>query len=259
MARRPHIQELYKDRTSFEYIIIPIDAAHPTPPHIIVSELPPHIALLTTAAKIFKSWALLIGQECHELRLALIERSKMASHDGRPLYDLHNLTQIEDVFSRWTYMHRVPETFLSGEDLHPAPAEGDESAKTRVEPESPFRSKQADWEVGSSVSCRDPEPKRRLLPFELEQDFSLTDGDDDDASDDNATDSDDEDVHGEAAYASVRDIEGWVADVVCADADQTLVNNLQIEPDPSEKTRLPWSLDLDKPDYRLRHSPRITA
>ncbi|KAJ7702579.1 hypothetical protein B0H16DRAFT_1748234 [Mycena metata] len=74
---------LYKGRTSFEYTIIHLDPTHPTPPHTIVSELPPHIALLTTGAKIFKAWALLTGQECHELRLALIERSKMASPDGQ--------------------------------------------------------------------------------------------------------------------------------------------------------------------------------
>ncbi|KAJ7187188.1 hypothetical protein C8R46DRAFT_1059122 [Mycena filopes] len=264
-VRRPHIQKAYKGRTTFDYLVIPMDSSDTTPAYMLVSEIPPHMALATTQGKLFRTWGDFAGKKRADLQHSLIERSKVATPDGRAAFSLHDLKVMQNIQMGWTFMDTVPQTFLDAD-----------SDQTMVEPEERVKRKLPsasgmDWEVGSSASCVH-EPKRRLLPSELQQDFQTRYGvpGDDDHDEDDASSSDSrisgiEDAVDAGVAADEEDrlwmkgIASWAAGATRADAAETLLNDAQIKDDPRERPRVASSLDLARPDYLSRRTSRTAA
>ncbi|KAJ7187185.1 hypothetical protein C8R46DRAFT_1059118 [Mycena filopes] len=173
---------------------------------------------------------------------------------------------MQTIHMGWTFMDSVPRSFLDAD-----------SDQTMVEPEKtvkpgkrklrPASGSGTDWEVGSSASCY-REPKRRLLPCELQQDFQTGDGvhtedHKDDASSSDIRMSGIEDAVDVGVDTEAEDrlwLEGivsWAEGATRADVDETtLLNDAQIKVDPRERSRVASSLDLGRPDYLSRRTSR---
>jgi hypothetical protein len=297
-VRRPHIQkvrysvlrallemkfalQLYKGCTSFEYLVVPIDPASPHPARLLISEVPPHLALCTTSGKIMKAWGRMPATECAPLRTSVIERAKATIHHDRPPLSIWELDVMKSTHRTWSWMGYVPQSFVS-----------DTSDQTLVEmgeEESPPPKRQLsggknmDWTARSSSSRH--ELKRRLLPSELQQPNPPTatvrmvasaDGDDDDDDDDDDVISAESHISGieddpeEFAKASMargdyevdrnwlKGVKRWAVGTSGADADEALLIDTQIKEDPREQPRVVTSLDLEKPDYLSRRRSGAT-
>ncbi|KAJ6530317.1 hypothetical protein B0H19DRAFT_1192807 [Mycena capillaripes] len=264
-VRRPHIRKGYKGCASFEYLVVPVDPRSDLPVHIFVSEVPPHLMWCTTVGKVMKAWGRLKGNHYHAVRLSLIERAKTAADNGRPALDLSDFDTMRLINRTWTWVDHVPPSFLS-EDSDQTVVEVAESSDSKSD--SGFSSTLA-WEVQSSASCYH-EPKRRLLPCELQRElptaniqlFPSADGEEDE-SDAISADSyisgvDDPDEFAKASAArgdyamdrkSLKRIKRWAECASGADTEEILLNDAQIKEDPREQPRAATSLDLEKPDY----------
>ncbi|KAJ7077403.1 hypothetical protein B0H15DRAFT_955100 [Mycena belliarum] len=186
-ARRPHIRKLYNGRTSFEYLVIPVDSRSPLPGRIVVSEVPPHIAVATTYGKIMQQWGHLTGAASTAIRTSLVERCAIVFD---PPFSLYDLSVMQGVYRSWALVDYVPASFLS-EDSGETMIEAEDSPDTTPAPEQSVSNDKIDWDVGSSASC-EHEPRRRLLPRELEQDLNDLPSV---VSDDDEEDEDDVDSH----------------------------------------------------------------
>ncbi|KAF8198153.1 hypothetical protein K438DRAFT_2016270 [Mycena galopus ATCC 62051] len=269
LCRTP-IEQSYNGCRSFEYLAVAIDPADTSPPRILSLEVPPHLVLITTSGKIMKAWACLSRQAWNSNRISVVERGKGAAHNVRPALELEQLNEINHIYRMWSWIEPVPLSFLSGD-----------SETTMVEPEEQHRDgKQksthgnSDSKASSSGSRR--EPKRRLLPSELQRPplirlFPSADSDDDE-NDAISNDSHISGVDGdpeEFVKASIargdyevdrkwlKGIRRWAAKASKADVDETLLNDRQIKEDSREQPRDATSLDLAKPDYLRRHKYRI--
>ncbi|KAJ7077394.1 hypothetical protein B0H15DRAFT_1026179 [Mycena belliarum] len=242
--RRPDIRKVYNGRTSFDYLVIPIDSKNPLPGRIVVSQVPPHIAVGTTYGKIRQQWGHLTGATYNAVRTSLVERSNIALDTTFSLYDL---IAMQEVYRTWTLSSYVPPSFLS-----------EDSDETMIEiPDTkaavPVSRGKTDRDVGSSASC-EHEPRRRLLPHELEQDIN----------DQPSTYCDeDEDDHEESAEGDSEEdrkwlegITSWAEGSTAACNEGMFFNDDQIQEDPRETPRVATSVDLDKPDYLLRRTNR---
>ncbi|KAJ7129362.1 hypothetical protein C8R44DRAFT_776615 [Mycena epipterygia] len=297
-VRRPHIQkvrysvlyallemkfalQLYKGCTSFEYLVVPIDPSSPHPARLLTSEVPPHLALWTTSGKIMKAWGRMLPKECAPLRDSVIERAKAIIHHDRPPLSTKELDIMKSVYRTWSWMGYVPPSFVS-----------DVSDQTLVElekEESPVPKrklsggKNIDWAARSSSSRH--EPKRRLLPSELQQPnppaatvrmFPSADGDNDEDDDEDDVISADSHISGveddpeEFSKASMargdykvdrkwlKGVKRWAVGTSGADADEALLIDTQIKEDPREQPRVVTSLDLETPDYLSRRRSGTT-
>ncbi|KAJ6484959.1 hypothetical protein DFH09DRAFT_397096 [Mycena vulgaris] len=263
-VRRPHIQKVYNDSKSFEYLVVPIGSSSPIPPRIVASTFPPHLALCTTSGKLRKSWGHLAGADYHVLRVGLIERSKTVT-DAHPRFalDIWHLDVIREIHRRWTFTDHVPPRFLS-EDSDQMVVEAEEDLDSESDSSEDT---DMEWEVGSSASCHH-EPRRRLLPCELEQDpenaFPSTDEDDEDDSMSSDSYLTDVDAPEELSldHRWLKGIQSWAAGISGAEDDAMLLNDSQIKEDARERPRVATSLDLSKPDYlykrQIRASTRIS-
>jgi hypothetical protein len=173
---------------------------------------------------------------------------------------------MQSIHRKWSWTDYVPRSFLS-----------EKSDQTMVEPEEEEprvmkRKSNVDWDALSSVSRQ--EPKRRLLPSELQpvpktaeiQLFPSVDGDGDDAI---SVDSHISGVEGDPEkFATHGDYEvdrkwlkkmrRWAEGTSGADAGEALFNDGQINEDSREQPRDATSLDLAKPDYLERRGKRRT-
>ncbi|KAJ6510836.1 hypothetical protein C8R45DRAFT_397264 [Mycena sanguinolenta] len=264
-VRRPYIQKLYNGDKTFEYLVLPTDAASPLPPWIMTSQLPPHLVVCTTFGKMLKAWRKLPGWDAN--LVSVIERAKAVPHNGRPALRLSQLTQMDNITRKWTWADYVPPSFMSAD-----------SDQTMVEPEDEHpaaghakrKSTSSGFEPSSSGSRH--EPKRRVLLSELELPpaFAVdcdTDDDDDAISHDSYISGVEGDPE-EFVKASVargdyevdpRWLTGiwrWAKRASNAEGDETL-NDEQINDDPREHPRDVGSLDLGKPDYLMRDTRRM--
>ncbi|KAF7340832.1 hypothetical protein MSAN_02112600 [Mycena sanguinolenta] len=154
---------LYNGHKSFEYLVLPTDAASPLPPRIVTSELPPHLALCTTFGKMLKAWGKLPGWDAN--LVSVVERAKAVPHTSRPPLEMWQLTQMDNINRKWTWGDYVPPSFMSAD-----------SDQTMVEPEEEHptagnakrKSTSSNFQASSSSSGSRHEPKRRLLPSEFE-------------------------------------------------------------------------------------------
>ncbi|KAJ6470662.1 hypothetical protein C8R47DRAFT_1222551 [Mycena vitilis] len=261
-VRRPHIQKLYRGRASFQYVVAPIDPASPLPARIVVSAVPPHLALATTAGKIMKACGG-FSLDYRAICASFVERLKTLPADSGFVFIVEDFRTIQSVFGTWTFVDYVPPIFLS-EHSDQTMVEIEESSHSMSD--SGFSSNMANmaWEVGSSASCYH-EPKRRLLPSELQADlpnanirmFPSADGmeDDDDAisQDSHIPGADDSDEARDAPGDDEADLE-WTGVISqwaegATDADADALNDAQIKEDSREAPRVAASLDLAKPDY----------
>ncbi|KAJ7450036.1 hypothetical protein B0H11DRAFT_2078174 [Mycena galericulata] len=276
--RRPNIQKVYKGTKAFQYLVLPIDLSSPLPARTVVSEIPPHLVLCVTYGKLMKTWGHLPGKDFATVRDSLIQRSKMVGSPGAtPALDEEDFTIMPHLHRKWSMIDRVPSSFLS-EDSDGTRVEEDEGPDTKTHPDSDPESSSdfdsdsdssMDWEVGSSASCYH-EPKRRLLPCELEQDFnSIPIDDEDDAisSDSHMTGVEDPDEFAKASMARgdyeedgewLEGMAKWAKGTSGA-TEQILLNDGQIPDDPREQPRVATSLDLDKPDYLSKSTKRTTT
>ncbi|KAJ7601606.1 hypothetical protein DFH06DRAFT_1482814 [Mycena polygramma] len=242
-ARRPHIQKVYKGCTSFEYLVVPIVPGS-APTFTLISDVPPHLALCTTSAKIMRAWGYLTGRDYDAVQLSLIERINTAWPTDT--FDVSTIDTIENMHHYWTSVDHVPPSFLFE---HSDQAKLAESVRSLSD--SGFSSNMA-WEVGSSASCYH-EPKRRLLPSERQADFPSAnirmfpsaDGMEDDGDNVMSEDSEDPEENADLAWMDV--ISQWAEGATDADADA--LNDAQIKEDSKEAPRFAASLDLAKPDY----------
>ncbi|KAJ7123883.1 hypothetical protein C8R43DRAFT_1241118 [Mycena crocata] len=270
-APRPYIQKLYQGRTSFEYVVVPLDPSDPLPPRTLVSNVPPHLVLCTTSGKIQRAWGKLPSDDYTAFRLSLIERSKTATQgNSRPPLSIRYLDDMQHIHRTWSFVDFVPSSFLS-----------EDSDQTMVEPDDDSRSESSGMAsvLGPSASCYH-EPQRRLFPHELQNDpvdvqiplFPSADGDteddDDDtiSSDSHITGVEDPEEYAKAKASVMRAddkadrrwkkaIQTWAEDT-SGGADETLLNDGQIKEDPKEQPRMATSLDLSKPDYLSRRKRR---
>ncbi|KAJ7888548.1 hypothetical protein B0H14DRAFT_2692943, partial [Mycena olivaceomarginata] len=259
-VRRPHIQKMYKGCTTFEYLIIPTDSTSTLPPRFLTCELPPHLALCTTYGKMMQTWGFLPRKVSDAQRESVVDRAKDANHEGRPALGMWQLNQMKYVYSTWSWIDYVPPSFLSEDSDH-----------TMVEPEEEERPRDTKRKSAGSHSASRHEPKRRLLPSELQTPvtaeirlFPSADGDAE--SDDDEPISVDSHISGvegdpeEFAKAShargdyevdhkwLKKMRRWAADTSGADAGEALFNDEQIKDDSREQPRDAMSLDLAKPD-----------
>ncbi|KAJ7488908.1 hypothetical protein FB451DRAFT_1552853 [Mycena latifolia] len=268
---RPYIQKLYKGRRSFEYLVVPIDPDSPVPARILVSEIPPHLALCTTAGKVMKIWGYLTGAAYAAVRASLIERSKVAIDSSRPALSTTDLDTIHSVYRIWSFVDYVPPSFLS-EDWDQTMVEAEDSPDAKSASESASGSSSGssmDWEVGSSASC-EHEPRRRLLPSELQQDVNArpsTDGDDEDALSSNSHITGVEDPAKasierkdcEVDRAWLKGITHWAEGAEAVGDEEMLLNDDQIKEDPREQPRDATSVDLNRPAYLSRRKIRTAT
>ncbi|KAJ7144979.1 hypothetical protein C8R43DRAFT_1237732 [Mycena crocata] len=252
-VRRPRIQKVYKNCHMFEYLVLPVDPSNATPSRMWVSEVPPHLVLCTTSGKIMKAWGHLAGDDHDAVQTSFIERSNAATHND-PKYALtvRDLDIMHHIYSTWSWIDHVPQSFLS-EDSDVTMVESDEEWKPLV------------FELhgqARSASSSDREPKRRLLPCELEEDpnFLAIDDNSDDllSSDSHITGVDDPEEFAKASMARgdyetdrswLKGIESWAEGASSGNDEEILLNDDQIEEDPKEQPRVAMSLDLAKPDY----------
>ncbi|KAJ6567403.1 hypothetical protein DFH09DRAFT_1363558 [Mycena vulgaris] len=251
--RRPHIQKLYKGCTSFEYLVVPIDPASPHPARLLISEMPPHLALCTTSGKIMKAWGRMPAKECAPLRASVIERAKATIHHDRPPLSIWELDVMKSTHRTWSWMNYVPPSFVSdASDQTLIEVEGEESP---VPKRKLFGGKNMDWAARSSSSRH--EPKRRLLPSELQQPNPPT-ATDDVISADSHISGIEYDPEEFAKVSMARGdyevdrkwVKRWAVGTFGADADEALLIDTPIKEDPKEKPRVVTSLDLEKPDWR---------
>ncbi|KAJ7077398.1 hypothetical protein B0H15DRAFT_861732, partial [Mycena belliarum] len=246
---------VYKGRTSFEYFVIPVDPQNPLPGRLVVSEVPPHIALATTCGKMMQQWGYLTGDAYDAVRTSLVERSAIFVDTSLSHSDL---SIMQSVYRRWTFVDHVPASFLS-EDSDNTMIEAEDSPDIKSAPS--VSNHKIDWEAGSSASC-EHEPRRRLLPHELEHDIDdqpLTDGDDEDDYASSVDEPVDPDNEGDLRW--LESITSWAEGTKATRDEEMLLNDGQIHEDPREKPRAATTVDLDKPDYLSRHTaqPAETA
>jgi hypothetical protein len=181
----------------------------------------------------------------------------------------------------WSWIEYVPPSFVSDAS--------DETLVEVKEEESPVPKqklsggKDIDWAARSSRH----EPKRRLLPSELQQPNpptapvrmfpSVADDDDDEDEDEDDAISVDSHISGveddpeEFAKASMargdyevdrkwlKGVKRWTVGTSGADADEALLIGPQIKEDLREQPRVVTSLDLEKPDYLSRRRTGTTT
>ncbi|KAJ7842810.1 hypothetical protein B0H14DRAFT_1022318 [Mycena olivaceomarginata] len=123
-VRRPHIQKLYKGCNSFEYLVLPIDSASTLPPRLLNLEVPPHLALCATSGKMSQAWGSLPREVCDAKRASLLQRAKAAIYSARPALGMWQLTDMQHIHRKWSWIDYVPRSFLS-----------EKSEQTMVEPE----------------------------------------------------------------------------------------------------------------------------
>ncbi|KAJ7666739.1 hypothetical protein DFH06DRAFT_1184652 [Mycena polygramma] len=259
-VRRPHILKLYNECTSFEYMLVPIDPASAVPARLVTLVIPPHLALCTTSGKMAKAWGALLPQIANPLRLSVINRSKTADHCDRPPLTMKELHAMKVTHRTWSASDCVPTSFRSESSDHTW-VEQEEEGPVH---EANFPSKRKlDWEAGSSASNR--EPKRRLLPCELQEDPRSVWADEDSVlgTDSHISGVDDPEEFAQASAARgdyklarkrLEEIKLWAQGASGADTDVALLNDADIEQYIREQPRLVMNLDLDKADYLLRHS-----
>ncbi|KAJ6580261.1 hypothetical protein B0H10DRAFT_2198545 [Mycena sp. CBHHK59/15] len=229
-VRRPNIQKLYKGCTSFEYLVVPVDPASPLPARMLVSELPPHLALATTAGKIMEAWGYLTGDDYTAARASFVERSKtVVPPDSRFMFAMQDFEIIQQIYRTWSFIDRVPPSFLS-----------EDSDQTMVE-------------VEQSVDS--------------ESDSSISSDDDAISLDSHVSGVEDPDEFLQASIARgdyevdrswLKKMKSWAEDISGVDSDETLLNDMQIEEDPKEQPRVATSLDLYRPDYLSREGRTAT-
>ncbi|KAK7039328.1 hypothetical protein R3P38DRAFT_2695120 [Favolaschia claudopus] len=271
-CRRPHIQQIYEGCKTFEYLVVPIDRTSTVPTRLLTSEVPPRVALCASYGKIIKHWGHLPGRDLDIERALLVERANATVYDGRLPLSMIQLDKLQFLHASWS-VAAIPPSFYSGD-----------SDQTMVEPEatSPAKNKRksttssVDWDVMSSVSHR--QPKRRLLPYELETPFDQvsieTSFDDEDSiiSDDSHISGIEDDpeafVVGSAARGDydvdrkwLKKIQHWAskASSKARAKEKLLFNDGQIGEYRSERPREATSLDLSKPDYLSRHLRRAVS
>ncbi|KAK7039321.1 hypothetical protein R3P38DRAFT_2898854 [Favolaschia claudopus] len=256
--RRPYIQKLYNGCTSFDYLVLSLDPSPTSPPNLLTSVLPPHLALCTTYGKILKAWGLLPGDDWNTRCASLAERVDNAIPDDWPQFKLWQLTMMRHIYDVWSWTDWVPPAFLSAD-----------SDQTMVEPEeeeslSPKRkSTKIDWDALSSVSHR--EPKRRLLRHELESGAASANALDRDES--MSEDSHFTGIEGdteafvkasaergdyEVDHEELKTIQDWAAGASEAEIGDASPIDEEIDDGWQEQPRFIASLDLDTPDYLLR-------
>ncbi|KAJ7450034.1 hypothetical protein B0H11DRAFT_2078168 [Mycena galericulata] len=270
--RRPNIQKVYKGIKAFQYLVLAIDLSSPIPARNVVSEVPPHLVLCATYGKIKRTWGHLPGKDFARIRALIIERLQT---DTKPVLGPRDFEIMPHIHRQWSMIDRVPSSFLS-EDSDQTMVEEDESPDVKAipapapEPDSDSDSDSSmDWEVGSSASCYH-EPKRRLLPCELKQDFNSIPIDEEDdmiSSDSHMTGVEDPDEFAKASIARgdyeedgewLEGMAKWAKETSGA-TEQILLNDGQIPDDPREQPRVATSLDLDKPDYLSKSTKRTTT
>ncbi|KAJ6456602.1 hypothetical protein C8R47DRAFT_1165134 [Mycena vitilis] len=264
-VRRPHIQQLYDGRKSFEYMVVPINPLSALPARLVSLGVPPHLALCTTSGKMTKAWGALPAETATALRLSLIERSQAVYHD-RPALEMWDFDIMKLTHRTWSSSDYVPKSFHSESSDHTMVEESPVSERKLLSNHKP------DSEAGSSASrC---EPKRRLLPSERLEDLriapirlfpSVDEEDEDDTID---TDShisgvDDPDDFAKASAARgdykvprklLKEIKRWARGTSGADPGDAVLNDAQVGQDLTEQPRMAASLDLDQADWQLRHS-----
>ncbi|KAJ7077401.1 hypothetical protein B0H15DRAFT_861744 [Mycena belliarum] len=249
-ARRPHIRQVYNGRTSFEYLVIAVDSQNPLPGRNVVSEVPPHIAVATTYGKVIQQWGYLTGDAYDAVCASLIERCAIVFD---PPLSLRDISIMQGVYRRWSLVEYVPARFLS-EDSDETMIEAEDSPDTKSAPS--VSNNKVDWDVGSSASC-EHEPRRRLLPHELEQDINDQPDEDDCAS--GVEESMEADSEEDRRW--LEGITSWAEGTKAVRDEEMHFNDGQIQEDPREKPRAATTVDLDKPDYltRLTAQPAETA
>ncbi|KAK7062261.1 hypothetical protein R3P38DRAFT_3251587 [Favolaschia claudopus] len=251
-ARRPHIRKLYNGVESFEYLIVPIAAAMNIAPRIVNLQVPPHIAICTTSGKMTHAWGLLPRKEWEANCVSLVERVSTVTCHNRPPLGKWQLTEMELIHRAWSWATYVPPKFLDAD-----------SDQTMVEPEddrlpgTKRKSSDSVSRASTSASCR--EPKRRLLPCDLESASSA------DAVDDvHTTASRISCVNGNSGALAKMDgfVDKWLEKTQrlatrafaakTQDDDQSLVTDEQLKEYSMEQPRVVSELDLSQPDYLLK-------
>ncbi|KAJ7700816.1 hypothetical protein B0H17DRAFT_1046721 [Mycena rosella] len=257
-APRPHIQSLYEGTAPFEYLLLPVDASAATPPQVVVSEVPPHLTICSTIAKIHKR-GVYAPRDLGALAKCLARLIQdSAIVDTRFSFGSSTFNYMRFLYDAWSAGY-VPPSFLG----LAGPDEMD-LADMIVQEESDSKNTMG-WEV-TTVSTETS--ARRLLPHELEQEpaavqrlrqMRRSEEEDDALSyDSHISGVEEPEEYAKASIARgdhktsrrwLKGMESWRQSASCVVDDQMLLNDGQIEVDSKEGARVATSLDLSKPDY----------
>ncbi|KAJ7491086.1 hypothetical protein FB451DRAFT_1552620 [Mycena latifolia] len=240
---RQIVQELYGDSKSFEYLVLPVDPSSKTTPRLLISSVPPHLTISTSADKLLKRW----GYSRSDFMAAgasLIALVETSPPTGATFSLNRNIfVDLKYIHERWASCYVSP-TFLGLER-----SDDGESDSTM------------EWEV--QTMAYPDEPCRRMLPHEFEQEPVVkirqppVDDDDDAISQDShITGADNPEAYAKASMERadeadrswLKGIESWAESAEGVD-DALLLNDGQIEEDSKEGPRVATSMDLDKADY----------
>ncbi|KAJ7436190.1 hypothetical protein B0H11DRAFT_2295013 [Mycena galericulata] len=242
------MQELYKGRQTFEYIVLPVDPSSDVPPRVLLSPVPPHLTISSSVDKIFRRWGH-TRDRFNVVRNAWVECIKNnypAGATSTP--SIYIFVNIRYVHESWAITH-VPLRFLGLDGSEDEESDGDSYGTMYME-----------------VETLADEPQRRLLPHELEQEPVLklpilrpVDDEDDVISCDSLiTGVEDPEEFAKASLARgdyepsrtwLKGMERWVRGASETVDGEMLLNDGQIEEDFTEKPRVATSLDLNQPDY----------
>ncbi|KAF7293034.1 hypothetical protein MIND_01202800 [Mycena indigotica] len=235
------ILEAYSGDQTFSYFVLPLDSTDSILPHRLELATPPHIVLIRTGAKLMRAYGDepvgddLLGQQL----VARVRKASETRKDRRFGFGPLQLSIILRLYSTWTYVDPVPPGFKAGLVDY---AQVDK--KVIQTPYSPQYSP-------AHVAKYDPEPQRRVTARELRQDFN--------AKKEPLADADDSgsEIEDDSNPAWAKDVQQW-AQVVSqtAERDERILIN-DITPDNRlEGSRTIASVDLARPDYRVRFRRR---
>ncbi|KAJ7436191.1 hypothetical protein B0H11DRAFT_2295014 [Mycena galericulata] len=269
---KPHtmILELYEGSKYFEYLVFPVGHSSNTPPRILVSDVPPHLTVGPSVAKMLRcsEYNPSTFATLRDSLVVLIGRSPPSGASFTLRTD--DFTNLKYIYDSWSSC-LVPPRFLGLED----PDETVLEELMRRADESPVDAESSTMESELDSVSTYEEPCRRLLPHELEDNHfvkirqSPSVEDDGISFDSHITGVDDPNEYAKASVERgdykmnrrwLKGMTKWVQTASGVVDDKMLLNDGQIEEDCSEQPRVATSLDLDKPDYLARpHKTRRAA
>ncbi|KAJ7042005.1 hypothetical protein C8F04DRAFT_1078005, partial [Mycena alexandri] len=250
-------------RSSFEYLVLPVDPSSGILPRLLVSSVPPHVTVAPSVDHLLKRWGYerdLFDAACESI-MQNVAANPPAGATFQP--NSHTFAIIQYLHERWA-TRCVPSRFRGLDD-----SDGDEEEGVVIK--SDEGSSTMEWEV-ATLASEDEEPQRRLLPHELAADPVVKfrtlvrvadDGDDAISCDSYITGLEgkpEEFSKASIARAKYDDedaaweqgIQSWAQGASVVTDERMLLNDDQIEEDPREQPRVATTLDLEKPDYLAR-------
>ncbi|KAJ7230470.1 hypothetical protein GGX14DRAFT_583398 [Mycena pura] len=247
--KRPFVQELYHGAASFDYVVLHVNPAAAIPPWVLVSAVPPHLTVCTSAAKLQKhGWNVAPTTKRRHLEALFYLPITFTPSDAIPIPKPFALFQLEYVYSAWKRTF-VPPNFCAGLPV----------------PVAPVVKEEKDWEwktMKFSSSCDTP-------PGRIEDNPSVYDLMEEDMSNDSyISGADNPEDYAKASLARdgylsngrwLKGMKRWVQSLAHGPTGDDMMvddNDAILQGYSKEQACAVASLDLGKPDYLSRRPQR---